>query len=60
MRSTEVLELASLVINARERLMHCEGSLSSVIHFFLPCLYLLTFQTLPEPLVSEERERNKH
>lgn len=40
--------------------MLCEGTLSSVIHFFLPCLYLLTFQTPPEPLVPEERERNKH
>lgn len=47
-RSAEVLELASLVINARKRLMICEGSLISVIHFF-PCR-ILTFQTLSESL----------
>lgn len=46
--SAEVLELASLVINTRKRLMICEGSLISVIHFF-PC-HILTFQTLSESL----------
>lgn len=43
MRSAEVLELASLVINARERLMLCEGSLSSVIHFFPPLSVSVNF-----------------
>lgn len=37
--------------------MLCEGSLLFLIHFF-PCLYLLTFQTLLEPLVSEENGTN--
>lgn len=51
-RSAEVLELASLVINARKRLMIYEGFLISVIHFFP--YHILTFQTLSESLRREE------
>lgn len=49
-----MLELSSLVINARERLVFSEGPLVSVIYFF-PCLYLLTFQALPESLRRMEK-----